>query len=186
MWRGLNTGESVGLYTGSTTGVYRGERWGLNTGESVGLYRGGLMRLTRVSGSQCVLCVYWYVKGTTSGSVQATDRLLKELREIYRSDNFKHGNLLSLSPAVLSPCQTTSQFNCCGGGFLLSEPFCFVSFLYIDFVFNWTSETCYPIKRAHSNTCASVTKQYKLVPVIEQWCSVAGKVTVLAMRHRLI
>jgi len=26
-----------------------------------------------------------------SGSVQATDRLLKELREIYRSDNFKHG-----------------------------------------------------------------------------------------------
>jgi len=31
------------------------------------------------------------VQGTTSGSVQATDRLLKELREIYRSDNFKHG-----------------------------------------------------------------------------------------------
>jgi hypothetical protein len=27
----------------------------------------------------------------TTGSVQATDRLLKELREIYRSDNFKHG-----------------------------------------------------------------------------------------------
>jgi len=32
-----------------------------------------------------------YIQGTTSGSVQATDRLLKELREIYRSDNFKNG-----------------------------------------------------------------------------------------------
>lgn len=33
-----------------------------------------------------------YTQGIlTTGSVQATDRLLKELREIYRSDNFKQG-----------------------------------------------------------------------------------------------
>jgi len=32
-----------------------------------------------------------YLKGTTTGSVQASDRLLKELREIYRSDNYKQG-----------------------------------------------------------------------------------------------
>lgn len=32
-----------------------------------------------------------YLKGSVSGSVQATDRLMKELREIYRSDSFKNG-----------------------------------------------------------------------------------------------
>lgn len=32
-----------------------------------------------------------YLKGSISGSVQATDRLMKELREIYRSDSFKQG-----------------------------------------------------------------------------------------------
>jgi len=32
-----------------------------------------------------------YLKGSVSGSVQATDRLMKELREIYRSDSFKKG-----------------------------------------------------------------------------------------------
>ena len=32
-----------------------------------------------------------YMKGTVSGSVQATDRLMKELRDIYRSANFKAG-----------------------------------------------------------------------------------------------
>nr|AAL90258.1 GM13209p [Drosophila melanogaster] len=30
-----------------------------------------------------------YLKGSVSGSVQATDRLMKELRDIYRSDAFK-------------------------------------------------------------------------------------------------
>ncbi|CAB3375904.1 ubiquitin-conjugating enzyme E2 Q2 isoform X2 [Cloeon dipterum] len=30
-----------------------------------------------------------YLKGSVSGSVQATDRLMKELRDIYRSDSFK-------------------------------------------------------------------------------------------------
>eukprot|EP00918_Siedleckia_nematoides_P043904 GHVU01095951.1.p1 GENE.GHVU01095951.1~~GHVU01095951.1.p1 ORF type:complete len:371 (+),score=52.29 GHVU01095951.1:169-1281(+) len=33
-----------------------------------------------------------YLKGSVSGSVQATDRLMKELREIYRSDSFKRGH----------------------------------------------------------------------------------------------
>jgi len=32
-----------------------------------------------------------YLKGSVSGSVQATDRLMKELREIYRSDSYKMG-----------------------------------------------------------------------------------------------
>jgi len=32
-----------------------------------------------------------YMKGTVSGSVQATDRLMKELRDIYKSPNFKTG-----------------------------------------------------------------------------------------------
>ncbi|XP_052279804.1 ubiquitin-conjugating enzyme E2 Q2-like [Dreissena polymorpha] len=32
-----------------------------------------------------------YLKGSVSGSVQATDRLMKELREIYRSESFKKG-----------------------------------------------------------------------------------------------
>jgi ubiquitin-conjugating enzyme E2 Q len=30
-----------------------------------------------------------YLKGSMSGSVQATDRLMKELRDIYRSDSFQ-------------------------------------------------------------------------------------------------
>lgn len=34
-----------------------------------------------------------YLKGSVSGSVQATDRLMKELRDIYRSDSFKKGKL---------------------------------------------------------------------------------------------
>lgn len=32
-----------------------------------------------------------YLRGSISGSVQATDRLMKELRDIYRSDSFKKG-----------------------------------------------------------------------------------------------
>jgi len=32
-----------------------------------------------------------HLKGTVSGSVQATDRLMKELRDVYRSDSFKKG-----------------------------------------------------------------------------------------------
>ena len=37
-----------------------------------------------------------YLKGSISGSVQATDRLMKELRDIYRSDSFKKGNIYLL------------------------------------------------------------------------------------------
>ncbi|TRY66998.1 hypothetical protein TCAL_09694 [Tigriopus californicus] len=33
-----------------------------------------------------------YLKGTVSGSVQATDRLMKELRDIYKSPSFKSGS----------------------------------------------------------------------------------------------
>jgi ubiquitin-conjugating enzyme E2 Q len=34
-----------------------------------------------------------HLKGSVSGSVQATDRLMKELRDIYRSESFKKGKL---------------------------------------------------------------------------------------------
>lgn len=32
-----------------------------------------------------------YLRGAVTGSVQATDRLMKELRDIYRSDSSKKG-----------------------------------------------------------------------------------------------
>lgn len=32
-----------------------------------------------------------FCQGSVSGSVQATDRLMKELRDIYRSSSFKQG-----------------------------------------------------------------------------------------------
>lgn len=32
-----------------------------------------------------------YLKGSVSGSVQATDRLMKELKEVYRSESYKRG-----------------------------------------------------------------------------------------------
>lgn len=35
------------------------------------------------------------VQGAVSGSVQATDRLMKELRDIYRSQSFKGGECVS-------------------------------------------------------------------------------------------
>lgn len=34
-----------------------------------------------------------HLKGSVHGSVQATDRLMKELRDIYRSDSYKKGKL---------------------------------------------------------------------------------------------
>lgn len=36
-----------------------------------------------------------YLRGSVSGSVQATDRLMKELREVYRSESFKKGKFYS-------------------------------------------------------------------------------------------
>lgn len=38
---------------------------------------------------------YHHIQGSVSGSVQATDRLMKELRDIYRSDSFKR-NIYSI------------------------------------------------------------------------------------------
>ena len=35
-----------------------------------------------------------YLRGAVSGSVQATDRLMKELRDKFRSDNCKNGLLI--------------------------------------------------------------------------------------------
>jgi len=36
-------------------------------------------------------------QGAVSGSVQASDRLMKELRDIYRSQSYKTGNALQIS-----------------------------------------------------------------------------------------
>ena len=35
-----------------------------------------------------------YLRGSISGTVQATDRLMKELRDIYKSDSFKAGKII--------------------------------------------------------------------------------------------
>ncbi len=42
-----------------------------------------------------------YLRGAVSGSVQATDRLMKELRDIYRSDSSKKGKLIRYAPIFL-------------------------------------------------------------------------------------
>ena len=42
-----------------------------------------------------------YLRGAVSGSVQATDRLMKELRDIYRSDSSKKGKFSSRIPTAL-------------------------------------------------------------------------------------
>lgn len=34
-----------------------------------------------------------YLNGSISGSVQATDRLMKELKEIFRSNSYKNGTI---------------------------------------------------------------------------------------------
>jgi len=41
-----------------------------------------------------------YLKGAVTGSVQATDRLMKELRDIYRSDSFKKGNISTFKRVI--------------------------------------------------------------------------------------
>jgi len=56
------------------------------------------------------MCTCLYHKGTTTGSVQATDRLMKELREIYRSNSFKQGNMGRLSFDVTSHYCSLYQF----------------------------------------------------------------------------
>ena len=42
-------------------------------------------------------------QGAVSGSVQASDRLMKELRDIYRSQSYKTGKDLWISALVLMP-----------------------------------------------------------------------------------
>ena len=42
-------------------------------------------------------------QGAVSGSVQASDRLMKELRDIYSSQSYKTGKDLRISALVLMP-----------------------------------------------------------------------------------
>lgn len=59
-------------------------------------------------------------QGAVSGSVQATDRLMKELRDIYRSPSFKGGKCcgqLQQAPLLCSSCQ---RFSRCPGWHLTS------------------------------------------------------------------
>lgn len=39
----------------------------------------------------CPVAIFVILQGAVSGSVQASDRLMKELREIYRSQSYKTG-----------------------------------------------------------------------------------------------
>ena len=50
-----------------------------------------------------------YLRGSVSGSVQATDRLMKELRDIYRSDSFKKGGFRENFLKFRFRCYTASQ-----------------------------------------------------------------------------
>lgn len=53
-----------------------------------------------------------YLKGSVCGSVQATDRLMKELRDIYRSDSFKKGIVFSnFGRGILYMCTHTCIHN---------------------------------------------------------------------------
>ena len=38
-----------------------------------------------------VYVIGWYMQGSTTGSVHANDRLMKELKDIYRSSSYKDG-----------------------------------------------------------------------------------------------
>ena len=55
--------------------------------------------------------VYCSSQGAVSGSVQATDRLMKELRDIYRSQSFKGGECGAPGGiGVLIPAQVTTSW----------------------------------------------------------------------------
>lgn len=60
----------------------------------------GLELLTRVSRAQREN----HLTGKATGSVTASDRLMKELREIYRSEHYKNGKPSSESSVHLSIC----------------------------------------------------------------------------------
>lgn len=47
-----------------------------------------------------------YLQGAASGSVRATDRLMRELQDIYRSQNFKDGGLTLPAVCNYSYCNT--------------------------------------------------------------------------------
>lgn len=50
------------------------------------------------------------LQGAVSGSVQASDRLMKELREIYRSQSYKTGTHQSLCPHADPSSDLTAFF----------------------------------------------------------------------------
>lgn len=50
------------------------------------------------------------LQGAVSGSVQASDRLMKELREIYRSQSYKTGTHRSISSFGVSSSDLTCLF----------------------------------------------------------------------------
>ena len=50
------------------------------------------MSETTFSSDLCDEALWSVLQGAVSGSVQASDRLMKELREIYRSQSYKTGD----------------------------------------------------------------------------------------------
>lgn len=62
--------------------------------------------LCKLNACKAVRCKYYFsliwslfclFQGAVSGSVQASDRLMKELRDIYRSQSYKTGKMLQIS-----------------------------------------------------------------------------------------
>lgn len=57
------------------------------------------MNCGAVCSSVLIVQTFWILQGAVSGSVQASDRLMKELREIYRSQSYKTGEYTAPRPA---------------------------------------------------------------------------------------
>lgn len=56
--------------------------------------------LTRVATAQRQM----HQRGVATGSVSANDRLMKEIRELYRSENHKNGMILSSANLIIFKC----------------------------------------------------------------------------------
>ena len=68
--------------------------------------------LIGICGSElCVVSSCAPAQGAVSGSVQASDRLMKELREIYRSQSYKTGERADVLHSVPDPLYRSQMGN---------------------------------------------------------------------------
>ena len=57
--------------------------------------------------SDCICCVVhtlYDTQGNATGSIRASDRLMRELSDIYKSDSYKKGNYFLMKYAFLMMC----------------------------------------------------------------------------------